>query len=350
MSKRDRSRRNSAADFSRNLTSSVGIAGVVLACVLVASAICSPALAQRDFSSVTMQSQKVSGNVHMLVGAGGNIGVSAGSDGILIVDDQFAPLAGKIREALAEIGTGELEFVLNTHFHGDHTGSNAEFGEEALIVAHANVRKRLSTPQTSPRGTTPAQPESAWPVVTFEDSLSIHFNGEEIRVWHLPAGHTDGDVVVHFVDSNVLHMGDHFFVDRFPFVDLSSGGNALGFAENVGSVLESLPAGAQIIPGHGPLAKAEDLERFPRDARSDDRKSATGQGQRPLAGADQRSGIWRRVGRLGGWFHQRFHLGRDHLQQLVVLQKSLSWKKQIPRPTIGSKAARVPELQRPASR
>ncbi len=230
--------------------------------LLVAVTLVPPAVAQQDFSNVTMQSKKVSGKVHMLIGAGGNIGVSAGSDGLLIVDDQFAPLAGKIREALAQIGTGELEFVLNTHFHGDHTGSNAEFGKEALIVAHANVRKRLSTPQTSPRGTTPAQPESAWPVVTFEDALSIHFNGEEIRVWHLPSGHTDGDSVVHFVDSNVLHMGDHFFVDRFPFVDLSSGGNAVGFAENVGEVLANLPAGVQIIPGHGPLATADDLERF----------------------------------------------------------------------------------------
>ena len=218
--------------------------------------------AQRDFSQVEITAQPVAGNVTMLQGAGGNIGVSVGDDGILIIDDQFAPLADKIKAALAGLSNGDLRYVLNTHFHGDHTGSNAVFGLEALIVAHENVRTRLSTEQTVRGNTVPPQPAEAWPVITFDENLSIHFNGEEISLHHLPAGHTDGDIGIYFHGSNVAHMGDHFFTGRFPFVDVSSGGTVQGMAANVGRALENLPDDVKIIPGHGPLSTKADLKLF----------------------------------------------------------------------------------------
>jgi len=218
----------------------------------------------QDFSKVEIKVTKVAGNVYMLEGAGGNIGVSVGSDGILIVDDQYAPLADKIKAALKTLGEGKLKFILNTHWHGDHTGGNATFGPDAPIIAHTNVRKRLAEGlNVTNRNTKPA-PKEALPVITFDDSLSVHFNGEEIRVIHVPSGHTDGDSVIYFPGVNVVHMGDQFFVDRFPFVDLASGGDVEGYTKNVGDVLSKLPAGVKIIPGHGPLSTAEDLKRFHR--------------------------------------------------------------------------------------
>ncbi|HEY2973851.1 MAG TPA: MBL fold metallo-hydrolase [Pyrinomonadaceae bacterium] len=224
-----------------------------------------PTYAQ-DFSKVEIKVTKVAGNVYMLEGSGGNIGVSAGLDGILIVDDQFAPLADKIKAALKTLGDGKLKFVLNTHYHGDHTGGNVVFGPEAPIIAHDNVRKRLATEQKSEvfKRTTPASPKEALPIITFGRSLSVHFNGEEIRVIHFPHGHTDGDSVIFFTNSNVIHMGDHFFAGRFPFVDLEGGGSVEGYAKNVGDVIAKLPEGAKIIPGHGPLSGADDLKPFHR--------------------------------------------------------------------------------------
>lgn len=219
-----------------------------------------PLVAQRDLSSVQVEAQHVAGNVHMLTGAGGNIGVSAGDDGILFIDDQFAPLADKIRAAIQGIHPGDLEFLINTHFHGDHTGSNAAFGDEAHIVAHENVRVRLADPNA--RGG--PQPEVALPVITYEDGISIFFNGERVRVTHLPKGHTDGDSYILFEESGVAHLGDHFFVDRFPYVDVGAGGNALGLRGNIQMLIETLPAGVKIIPGHGPLADLDDLKRYER--------------------------------------------------------------------------------------
>jgi glyoxylase-like metal-dependent hydrolase (beta-lactamase superfamily II) len=217
---------------------------------------------QQDLSRVQIKTTPVAGSVYMLEGAGGNIGVSAGADGVLIVDDQFAPLADKIRAALRGINPGKLRFVLNTHFHGDHTGGNVAFGREANIIAHTNVRKRLATESRVLGSAVPASPKEALPVITFDDSLSIHFNGEEVRAVHLPHGHTDGDLVIFFTKSNVIHLGDHFFRDRFPFVDLSNGGTVQGLTENIGKVLSRLPAGVKIIPGHGALAAPADLRRY----------------------------------------------------------------------------------------
>ena len=219
---------------------------------------------QRDFSQVQIKATKVAGNVYMLEGAGGNIGVSAGEDGLLIVDDQFAPLADKIRAALKEINPGRLRFVLNTHYHGDHTGGNAQFGRESTIVAHDNVRKRLATEQTVMGQKIPPSPREALPVVTYAQSVSIHFNGEEIRVLHFPAGHTDGDSVILFTASNVAHLGDDFFAGRFPFVDLGNGGTVQGLTRNIADLIARLPADVKIIPGHGPLSAIDDLKTYHR--------------------------------------------------------------------------------------
>ncbi len=216
-----------------------------------------------DFSKVEIKPTKISGAVWMLEGAGGNIGVSAGPDGILIVDDQFLPLADKIKAALKSISPdGKLAFLVNTHWHGDHTGGNRVFGKEATIIAQENVRKRLSVKQERPGRTTEASPKEALPVVTFEDGVSIWFNGEEIQVIHAPHGHTDGDSIVFFKGANVVHMGDQFFNGTFPFIDLASGGDVAGYVKNVTDVLGKIPADAKVIPGHGKLGTVEDLKKF----------------------------------------------------------------------------------------
>ena len=225
----------------RRLGWSVALVGLVL----------SPVLAQQNFDNVEIKVAHVAGAVHMFEGAGGNIGVSAGSDGLLMIDDQFAPLAPKIEAALSQLNPGALQFVINTHFHGDHTGGNEVFGKTAPIIAHINTRKRLLE-----------QPRAAWPVITFDDDASVHFNDEEIRIVHYPNAHTDGDSVIFFTSSNVVHMGDHFFVDRFPFADVDNGGNAVGLMRNVGRILQEISADARIIPGHGPLADVDDLRRY----------------------------------------------------------------------------------------
>jgi cyclase len=233
-----------------------------LLAVLVA--VPSMALAQLpDPAKANVTSEPVAGNVHMLTGAGGNIGVSVGPDGLLIVDDQFEPLAPKINKALDKLSKAKIAYVLNTHYHFDHTGGNAVFGREGRIVAHREVRTRLVTGvDMGAMGKIPPAKKEALPVITYDTGMSLYFNGEEIRLTHLPSGHTDGDSMVHFVGSNVLHMGDHFFVDAFPFIDLNSGGSVEGYLRNVEKVLATLPQGAKIIPGHGPLAGRAELERF----------------------------------------------------------------------------------------
>jgi cyclase len=225
---------------------------------------CGSVQAQTDFSKVEIKVTKVAGNVYMLEGSGGNIGVSVGDDGILIVDDQFAPLADKIRAALKGIADKKLRFILNTHWHGDHTGGNAAFGPEAPVIAHDNVRKRMAVEQKSEffKRTTPASPKEALPVITFDQNLTVWFNGEEIRVIHFPHGHTDGDAVIFFTQSNVVHLGDDFFAGRFPFVDLESGGSVEGLTKNVGEIITKIPPGAKLIPGHGPLSTIEDLMNY----------------------------------------------------------------------------------------
>lgn len=217
-------------------------------------ALLSLVLQAQNRPEVVIKDIPVAGPIHLFEGAGGNVGVSVGPDGLLIVDDQFAYMTNKIEAALAGLSTNRLVFVLNTHWHGDHTGGNAYFGAKATIVAHANVRKRLANAS----GTA----ASALPAVTHEHGVSLHFNGEEIRVIPLGPGHTDGDSVVYFTKSKVVHMGDQFFRDRFPYIDLGSGGDVRGYLKNVASVLEWIPEDARVIPGHGALATVTDLRNF----------------------------------------------------------------------------------------
>jgi glyoxylase-like metal-dependent hydrolase (beta-lactamase superfamily II) len=219
-----------------------------------------PAVAQRDFSDVEIEATHVAGTVYMLEGAGGNMGVSVGPDGLLLVDDQYAPLAEKIKAALGKLGEGKLEFVLNTHWHADHTGGNTTFGEIAPIIAHDNVRRRLATTQQVRGRTVEPLPPEGLPVITFEDSVKIHFNGEEIHVVHFPHAHTDGDSVVFFTGSNVVHMGDNLFSGWFPFVDLEAGGSVAGLIEATEKILSRLPEDVKIIAGHGPLSDRKGLE------------------------------------------------------------------------------------------
>ena len=221
-----------------------------------------PVFAQQDFSKVEIKVSKVAGTVYMLQGAGGNIGVSAGDDGIVVVDDQYAPLAPKIRAALATITNKPIKFILNTHYHGDHTGGNAEFSKDGTIIAHENVRKRLQNGTVVMGNATPPAPKEALPIVTFNDRATVHVNGEDIRAVHMPHGHTDGDAVIWFTQSNVVHMGDDFFNGMFPFVDMDNGGTVRGMATDVEAVVAQIKDDTKVIPGHGPLGNRSTLRAF----------------------------------------------------------------------------------------
>jgi len=215
----------------------------------------STAVAQQDFSKVEIKATKVSNNVYMLEGSGGNIGVCVGADGILIVDDQFAPLADKIAAALAQLNPGKLKYLINTHHHGDHTGGNeAVSGRGATILAQANVRVNMAKdPKTA---------ATALPVITFTQNATVYFNGEEISATHYGPAHTNGDSVIRFKQANVIHMGDQMMTDRFPFIDFSSGGDLDGIMANWKTIIASAPADVKIIPGHGRLATLDDLKQL----------------------------------------------------------------------------------------
>jgi cyclase len=221
-----------------------------------------------DFSKIQSRITKVAGNVYMIDGtggfAGGNIGVSVGDDGILIVDDQYAPLAEKIQAALKGVTDKPVRFVLNTHFHGDHTGENQYWGQHATIIAHDNVRTRLATgnPSTDPDKHRDPAPKTALPVITFNNTATVHINGEDIRAVHFPHGHTDGDAVVWFTQSNVVHMGDDFFNGVFPFIDIDNGGSVQGLMKNIEEIIPQLKPDTKIIPGHGPLGNVDDLKTY----------------------------------------------------------------------------------------
>jgi cyclase len=225
---------------------------LILVSALFACVVRSPAA--EDFSKVEIKATHVAGNIYMLSGSGGNIGVSAGPDGILIVDDQFAPLADKIEAALKELNPGKLKFVINTHFHGDHTGGNAHFGKFASIIAQSNVRKRL--------GGQPGDSKPELPVITFDESLTVHFNGEAIQLEHVPLAHTDSDSVIHFTGSKVIHFGDTFFSGLYPNIDLRAGGDVRGYIRHVEEAIKTVPPDAMLIPGHGPLSTMKELKEF----------------------------------------------------------------------------------------
>ena len=211
---------------------------------------------------VQFKTAKVTGNVYMLQGRGGNIGALVGMDGILIVDDEYKALSTKLAAALKELGSDKPRFIFNTHWHGDHTEGNEFFGKDSIIIAHANVRKRLLDPPVIFGMKTAPYSANALPIVTYTESMSLHINGEEVRAVHYPNGHTDGDTVVFFKNANVVHLGDDFFVGRFPFVDLDSGGSVQGLIHNVATLIRQIPADAKLIPGHGPLATLDDLKTY----------------------------------------------------------------------------------------
>lgn len=241
---------------------------IYLAFLLLLPAI---ALAQQpqDFSKVQVKITKVAGNVYLLQGSGGNIAASVGDDGILLVDTEYAPLGDKILAALDSVAPGKkVRYVINTHYHGDHTGGNVFFGSRgAVIIAQANLRKRLAEGSAGGTGgamkmQSPPQPAAALPVITYQNQMSIYFNGEEIRITHFPAAHTDGDSVVYFTKSNVVHMGDIFVRYGLPFSDIRAGGSIQGMIAACDKVSETLPADVKVIPGHGDLATIEDVRGY----------------------------------------------------------------------------------------
>ncbi len=219
----------------------------------------------QDFSEVRIETVRVTDSIYMLRGDGGNIGVLIGSDGVILIDDQYAQLTERIREAVAALSPHPIRFVLNTHWHGDHTGGNENLGEAgAILVAHDNVRKRMSEEQFNEfleRRAAPS-PDVALPVVTFNQTLTFHRNGEEIHAVHLPLAHTDGDTVIHFRKSNVLHAGDLFTNGQFPFIDIQAGGSIDGMIAAAERLLAMTDAETKLMPGHGPLSDRATLEQF----------------------------------------------------------------------------------------
>lgn len=223
-----------------------------------------PLVAQRDFSNVEIHTIPLRGGVYMLMGSGGNIGLSVGEDGPFVVDDQYAGLSEKILAAIASISDGSVRFVLNTHWHGDHVGGNENLGKAgAMIVAHENVRKRLNPAEfREVMGNSQQAPPDALPVVTFTDGVTFYWNGEKIRAFHVPHAHTDGDAIIHYSDANVIHMGDTFFNGSYPFIDVDSGGDIDGMIHAAEAGLAIANSQTQIIPGHGELATPGDLREY----------------------------------------------------------------------------------------
>jgi len=223
-----------------------------------------------DWSKVQIKATKVSGNIYMLEGQGGNIAASVGEDGIVIVDDQFAPLAEKIQAALKELKITDkpVRFVINTHYHGDHSGGNAPFSNAgSTVIAQDNVRKRLETGGIAGNGGSmkienkPAE-KAALPIITFEHDVTVHLNGEDIRALHFPSGHTDGDSIIFFPKNNIVHMGDDFVRYGFPFIDVASGGSVQGMIDAMEKATAQLPADVKVIPGHGALSNLDDVRAF----------------------------------------------------------------------------------------
>jgi cyclase len=245
----------------------------IVGTLAIAAALAIPRVAraqEQDFSKVQMKVTKVSGNIYMLEGAGGNIAASVGEDGIVIVDDEFAPLAEKIAAALKNLNITDkpVRFVINTHYHGDHTGGNANFAKDgSTLIAQDNVRKRLEAGGVAGNGGSakmenkPAE-KAALPIITFEHDVTVHLNGEDIRALHFPAGHTDGDAIIYFPKNNVVHMGDDFVRYGFPFIDVAAGGSVQGMIAACEKSIAQLPADVKIIPGHGALSNPDDVRVY----------------------------------------------------------------------------------------
>jgi glyoxylase-like metal-dependent hydrolase (beta-lactamase superfamily II) len=238
---------------------------VVSTLILVGVLSATAADAQQAPTEPQIRTEKLAENVYVLFGEGGNIGVTVGADGVAIIDDQFDRMAPKIRAAVALLSDKPIRFVINTHWHGDHTGGNAAMGRiGSVIVAHGNVRKRMSAESVSGLNgnVIPAAPPEALPVVTFDQSVSLHLNGDTLDVTHVDNAHTDGDAVIRFRNANVLHMGDTFFNGFYPFIDTSSGGSVTGLVATLDRVLLTVDDNTKIIPGHGPVSTKADLQAY----------------------------------------------------------------------------------------
>jgi cyclase len=233
--------------------------------LLALPGLCRPAHAQGGLDTVTIRTQRVAEGVYMLMGAGGNIGVSVGADAVFLVDDQFAPLTPKIAAAVAAISSKPVRFVVNTHWHWDHTGGNENMGRVgALLVAHENVRRRMSTRQFVEfvkREQLPS-PAGALPVITFTEAVTFHINGDDVSAIHVPHAHTDGDAIVRFQKANVVHMGDVYVTYGYPFIDLSSGGSVNGLLDAVDRILATINDSTKVIPGHGALSNRAGLTTY----------------------------------------------------------------------------------------
>ena len=220
---------------------------------------------EQDFDKVQIQTVHVAGNVYMLIGSGGNIGVCAGDDGVFMVDDQFAPLTKKIRAAIAKISDKDIRFLINTHWHYDHVGGNENIGEAgSVIIAHKNVRTRMGTDQFIDffQKTIPASPASALPIITFTKDITFHVNNENIEVFHVKTAHTDGDAIIYFKNADVLHTGDIYFAGIYPFIDVSSNGSVAGVIDAATYVLSIINDKTKVIPGHGPLSNKAELKAY----------------------------------------------------------------------------------------
>lgn len=219
----------------------------------IATSLTSPSFAQTDYSQVQIVPHQVRGNVYYLEGAGGNIGLSVGEDGVVMIDDQFAPLTNKILAAISSIDDGDIRFLINTHVHGDHTGGNENLGKQGIVIlARDKVRVRML--QNSPK--------EALPVLTFDDDISIHLNGEELMIMPVPSAHTDGDSFVYFMNSDVLHMGDVFRTTGYPYIDLANGGTLQGTLEALAIAIGMVGPDTIIVPGHGTPSTRADVMEF----------------------------------------------------------------------------------------
>jgi len=227
------------------------------------------ALAQENFDTVKIRPIKVADHIYMLEGSGGNIGVLTGKDGVLMIDDQFAPLSQKIKDAIKTLDPGEIRFLINTHIHGDHSGGNENFKRMGVtVIAHDRVRERMMREHVTKEAKEPPRDKDAWPVITVTDKISFHLNDEDIDVFHFNSGHTDGDVIVYFKKANVFHTGDMFVRYGYPYIDASRGGGINGFIDYLDKLLPRMDENSKVIPGHGELATKADVKVF-RDKLAD---------------------------------------------------------------------------------
>lgn len=234
---------------------------LLLIAILIATINTAPAQDKK----VEFKTFQLSDTIYMLMGRGGNVGISTGEDGLYIIDDQVRPVTAQLLQAIRKISDKPIRFVINTHYHADHTGGNETIGSAgAVIIAHENIRKRMTTEQVSifMDKTTPPYAKAALPVVTFNDRMSLHLNGETATAYYVANGHTDGDSIIHFPVSNVIHMGDMYFNGMYPYVDLDAGGSVQGMVEAADLALSMADESTRVIPGHGPLAMAEDLKAY----------------------------------------------------------------------------------------